>query len=74
MKNPDITQFAAEALSFIGGDVIFTSNWAFAECLVEGLVKQVEQSDGVDGVLSSSENNEDCVCSSPPGALFAMCF
>ena len=74
LENKDMTQFSAQELKFIGGNVIFNANFAFAECLVTALIDQVEQAGGVEGVLSSSDNNADCICSEPPGAVFAMCF
>ena len=71
--NANLTSIEFPALRSVGDDFNVAGNTALAQCLVDTLVAQVEAAEGIEGVVLTSHNREDCTCSEVEGEVTAAC-
>ena len=79
-ENAVLTDFDLPSMASVGADIVVFDNPSLAQCLVDELIKQVKNAEGIEGGYSFCSptepnkcNNEYCTCTSTGNTLKASC-
>ena len=72
--NNVLTAFDLSSLASVGGDLTVGGK-IMAQCLVDALIEQIEDGDGIGGevIPALGDTLDSCTCSSLMGAVVATC-